>query len=69
MANLDNKGKFFVMSFTDSELFAGISTKSGLPTKVLVALTVLKLARNANSDGLINWLRQPGQIRNALKSL
>jgi len=20
--------------------------------------------RNANSDGLINWLRQPGQLRN-----
>ena len=27
-------------------------------------MTVLKLARNANSDGLINWLRQPGLLLN-----
>jgi hypothetical protein len=26
----------------------------------------IKKQRNANTDGLINWLRQPGQIRNAL---
>jgi hypothetical protein len=53
---LDNKDNFFVMPFTDSELFAGISTKNGLPTKVLVALTVLKLARNVNTDGWGNKL-------------
>jgi len=28
-----------------------------------------KLRTFYNTDGLINWLRQPGQIRNALKSL
>jgi hypothetical protein len=27
-------------------------------------LTILKLARNANSVGLINWLRQPGLLFN-----
>jgi hypothetical protein len=28
-----------------------------------------KIKTAYNSVGLINWLRQPGQIRNALKSL
>jgi|SRR5664280_58094 hypothetical protein len=35
--------------------------------KICLLLTALKLARSANSDGLINWLRQPGQIRNIFK--
>jgi hypothetical protein len=32
--------------------------------RIWFPMTVLKLARNANSDGLINCLRQPGQLRN-----
>jgi hypothetical protein len=35
--------------------------------KQLREILLRRIKRNANSVGLINWLRQPGQIRNRLQ--